>query len=164
MGDKFVDKLVDKLSAILTDKELLLATAESCTGGMISSAIIAYEGASKFFDRGFVTYSNDAKREMLGVSDNILRHYGAVSPQCAVAMALGALDKSNADISVSVTGIAGPSGGSEDKPVGLVYIAIAILGKEPQEHEFNFTGSRNEVRKAACQAALELLVEDASTI
>ncbi len=159
-----MDNLVKELSAILLEKVLLLATAESCTGGMISASITSQSGASKVFDRGFVTYSNNAKRESLGVSDNILRHYGAVSEQCAIAMALGALDKSDADISVSVTGIAESSGAMEEKPAGLVYIAIAILGKEPKGYEFNFTGSRKEIRSQTCEKALTILINAARAI
>ncbi len=159
-----MDNLVDKLRSILLEKELLLATAESCTGGMISSAIISRAGASNIFDRGFVTYSDISKIETLGVSDNILRHYGAVSSQCAVNMALGALEKSNADIALSVTGIAGAGGGSDEKPVGLVYIGIAMLGKEPESYEYNFSGDRSYVRKKACEKSLELLIEFISPV
>ncbi len=159
-----MDNLVNELSSALLEKGMLLATAESCTGGMISSAITSCAGSSAIFERGFVTYSDNAKRELLGVSENILRHYGAVSAGCAVAMALGALDKSNADISVSVTGIAGPDGGTDEKSVGLVYIAIAILGKEPEEYEFNFSGDRKEVRRQACETALKLLIDAVSSV
>ncbi len=161
-----MDNLVKELNSILLEKEVMLATAESCTGGMVPVAITSISGSSKVFDRGFVTYSNDAKRELLGVSDNILRHYGAVSEQCAVAMALGALDKSNADIAVSITGIADGGGQSDEneKPVGLVYIGIAILGKEPQSHEFNFLGNRTEIRNSSCEKALELLIDAARAI
>ena len=151
--------LVEELSNLLVEKKLKLATAESCTGGMISAAITQRAGSSNVFDRGFVTYTNVSKESMLGVSKNILLHYGAVSEQCADAMALGALKNSKADISVSVTGIAGPGGGSDEKPIGLVYIATCVRGKEPMVTENNFAGSRDDIREAACKKALSLLIE-----
>ncbi|MGH1377413.1 MAG: CinA family protein [Alphaproteobacteria bacterium] len=159
-----MDKLVDTLSKALLEKDLRLVTAESCTGGMISVAMTEREGSSAVFDRGFVTYSNSAKEEHLEVSPNIIRHYGAVSEQCADAMAIGALKNSKADISVSVTGIAGPGGGTEDKPLGLVYIGISITGREPQVTKCNFSGNRKEVRNQACEKALNLLIETVITV
>ncbi|PCJ97264.1 MAG: damage-inducible protein CinA [Zetaproteobacteria bacterium] len=158
-----MDNLVDTLSKALLKKELRLVTAESCTGGMISMAITERAGSSAVFDRGFVTYSNTAKQDHLNVSPNILNHYGAVSMQCADAMALGALENSKADIAVSVTGIAGP-GGSDKKPIGLVYIGIAVTGREPQVTECHFSGERSEVRKQACEKSLTLLIETTLTI
>ncbi len=154
-----MDDLVEKLSSILLAKELILTTAESCTGGMISSEIIAREGASKIFDRGFITYTDAAKKEMLNVADNIINTYGAVSEQCANAMVLGALDNSHADIAVSITGIAGPEGGTTDKPVGLVYIGSGFSWGEPKVTAFNFSGTRDEIRQQSCKAALEILIK-----
>ncbi len=156
--------LVEHLSNELRDKKLTLATAESCTGGMIASAMTDLAGSSDIFDRGFVTYSNQAKKDMLGVSDNILNEHGAVSAQCANAMVFGVLNNSSANIAVSVTGIAGPSGGSIEKPVGLVYIGVCIRGKEPVIEECFFKGSRSEVRKQTVEKALSLLLEAAFTI
>lgn len=156
--------LIEKLSHELRTKELVLATAESCTGGMIAASITGLAGSSDIFDRGFVTYSNQAKQEMLGVSINILNMYGAVSAQCADAMVIGALENSNSDIAVSVTGIAGPSGASEEKPVGLVYIGVCVRGKEPVIEECFFKGERDHVRQASVEKALELLLEAALTV
>ena len=156
--------MIEELSLILRERHLKLATAESCTGGLIAAAITSLAGSSDIFDRGFVTYSNDSKMDMLGVSSNVLNNYGAVSKQCADLMVLGALDKSDADIAVSVTGIAGPSGGSEDKPVGLVYIAVCVKGKEPIITENHFTGSRDEIRQASVVKALSLLIEAARAV
>ncbi len=156
---------VQELSRILKEKDLVLVTAESCTGGMIASAVTDLAGSSAIFDRGFVTYSNNAKIDLLDVSANILNHYGAVSAPCADAMALGALKNcANADISVSVTGIAGPGGATETKPVGLVYIGVCVRGKEPMVEECRFHGSRDEIRSLACDKAIALLVEAALTI
>ena len=159
-----MNNLVDTLSKALLEKELRLVTAESCTGGMISMVMTERAGSSAVFDRGFVTYSNTAKQDHLDVSPNILNHYGAVSMQCADAMALGALKNSKADIAVSVTGIAGPGGGSDDKPVGLVFIGVAVAGKEPNITECHFSGERHEVRKQACEKSLTLLIETVNTV
>ncbi len=157
--------LVHTLSEILLQKELKLVTAESCTGGMLSAVITERPGSSNVFDRGFVTYSNESKETMLGVSKNILRHYGAVSSQCAGAMAMCAIKKSKvAEISVAITGIAGPEGGSAEKPVGLVYIATCVTGKEPVITENYFAGDRQEIRESACRKGLSMLIEAASDV
>ena len=139
-------------------KGLLLATAESCTGGMISAALTEIAGSSNVFDRGFVTYSNQAKQDMLGVSPDTLAEYGAVSEQVAAEMAQGALNRSRGDIAVSVTGIAGP-GGSENKPEGRVCFGIAMAGRPTQTltHEFGAIG-RAVVRNASKDYALRLIV------
>jgi nicotinamide-nucleotide amidase len=137
---------------------ILIATAESCTGGMISAAITAIAGSSRVLDRGFVTYSNAAKMDMLGVSAETLDTQGAVSEQVAAEMAAGALKHSNATISVSVTGIAGP-GGSDFKPEGRVCFGIATNdGVETQQIDFGALG-RTGVREATVAHALELLLE-----
>ena len=137
---------------------ILIATAESCTGGMISAAITAIAGSSRVLDRGFVTYSNAAKMDMLGVSAETLDTRGAVSEQVAAEMAAGALKHSNATISVSVTGIAGP-GGSDFKPEGRVCFGIATNdGVETQQIDFGALG-RTGVREATVAHALELLLE-----
>lgn len=134
---------------------MTISTAESCTGGMIAAAITERPGASALFDRGFVTYSNNAKTEMLSVPAELLEKYGAVSEQCARAMAAGALKHSRADLAVSVTGIAGPDGGSPEKPVGLVYIGVALKKKEPEIYRHHFEGTRTQIRTQACKKALE---------
>jgi nicotinamide-nucleotide amidase len=167
MCDGFGDvimSLIENLSHELRSKELILTTAESCTGGMVAAAVTDLTGSSDVFERGFVTYSNTAKQEMLGVSPNIINTYGAVSAQCADAMVLGALENAPADIAVSVTGIAGPGGGSPDKPVGLVYIGACVRGKEPVIEECFFKGSRDDIRRQTVEKALGLLLEATFTV
>ncbi len=151
--------LAVKLSEHLRAKNLSLVTAESCTGGMIAVAMTDLAGSSDVFERGFITYSNESKHELLGVPDEILETHGAVSAECAKAMAEGALKNSRADIAVSVTGIAGPSGGSAEKPVGLVYIGTAKKGETPQAHKFISEGDRNQVRLSTRDQALTLLID-----
>ena len=136
-----------------------MATAESCTGGMIAAAMTELAGSSDVFERGFITYSNEAKQEMLGVPAEIIQQYGAVSPQCAEAMATGALQRSRAAIAVSVSGIAGPSGGSKEKPVGLVYIGYALENTPASHIKCEFHGDRAKIRSQATRKALELLIE-----
>jgi nicotinamide-nucleotide amidase len=139
-----------------------VATAESCTGGLVAAALTEVAGASDVFDRGFVTYSNDAKRDMLGVPEAVIAANGAVSAQTARAMAQGALAHSLADIAVSITGIAGPGGGSAEKPVGLVHFACARRGGRVVHVERRFgPHSRREIREAAVLQALDLLIEAA---
>lgn len=155
--DKVRNRAAD-LVALYRNRGLTLATAESCTGGLIAGLITAIPGSSDVFDRGLVTYSNEAKVECLGVAAAFLDSFGAVSPEVAEAMAAGALARSHADAIVSVTGIAGPGGGSPQKPVGLVYFGwgrrrgrdIATL-----EKRFGDLG-RDAVRSAAVAVALEL--------
>lgn len=141
----------------LESQKVMLATAESCTGGMIAAAMTDIAGSSAVFDRGFVTYSNAAKIAMLGVSAETLTRHGAVSPETALEMAAGALLHSDANIAVSVTGIAGPGGGSPEKPVGLVWFGVAGLGMPPAAQMHQFAGDRATVRAAAVDAALELV-------
>lgn len=149
--------LVKSLSKKLQDKGWMIATAESCTGGMIAAAMTDLTGSSALFDRGFVTYSNEAKMELLGVSRETLATYGAVSAEVAGEMVTGALLNSHADLAVSVTGIAGPGGGTMDKPVGLVYIATAIKGGEPHVSKNIFAGERADVRRQSVETALRQL-------
>ena len=139
-------------------ERLLLATAESCTGGLIAASLTAIPGSSAVVDRGFVTYSNEAKTEMLGVAAELIASKGAVSAEVARAMAEGALKHSRADIAVAVTGIAGPGGGSAEKPVGLVYIAAARRGggRLHKEKRLGDIG-RDEVREATVAEAFALL-------
>lgn len=136
---------------------LKLATAESCTAGLLSVLVTELAGGSKVFTHGFVTYSNEAKQEMLGVSAADLKRYGAVSEQVAIAMADGARKKSGATLAASTTGIAGPGGGSADKPVGLVYIASAREGYSTLCERRVFSGDRQQVRLQSVIAAIEML-------
>ncbi len=138
-------------------RKLLLATAESCTGGMVAAALTAIAGSSEVVERGFVTYSNRAKEEMLGVPHALLERHGAVSAEVAQAMAEGALGRASVDLAVAITGIAGPSGGSAAKPVGLVWLACGGRGTVAAESHV-FPGDRAAVRHAATQRALELLL------
>ncbi len=157
--------LSEHVITALREKELILTTAESCTGGMIASSVTDISGSSDIFDRGFITYSNQSKHDILGVSMNIFNTYGAVSAQCADAMVIGALETcKTASIALSVTGIAGPNGGTTEKPVGLVYIGVCLRGKEPSIEECFFKGSRAQIRSAATEKALGLLLEATVTI
>ncbi|MBQ1257991.1 MAG: competence/damage-inducible protein A [Clostridia bacterium] len=141
---------------MLKDRKKRVSFAESCTGGMLASSLVDISGASDVFDMSFVTYSNEAKSKLLGVDPGILTSFGAVSPECARAMAIGAREKSNADYALSITGIAGPDGGTEEKPVGLVYIGIADR-EGGWAHKFLFRGSREQVRISSVKHALNLL-------
>lgn len=141
---------------------LMIATAESCTGGLVSGALTAIAGSSAVVERGFVTYSNDAKSELLGVPAALIEGHGAVSEPVARAMADGALARSKAQVSVSVTGVAGPGGGTADKPVGLVHFgAVGPAGAIHAEHRFGDLG-REEVRLASVRVALGLLLDRVS--
>jgi len=156
------DSDVHERAALLLDRcrqaGLKLTTAESCTGGLLSAALTDIAGSSDVFDRGFVTYSNDAKMDMLGVSETILTSYGAVSEETARAMAAGALSESGADLAVAVTGIAGPGGGSDDRPIGLVHIAAAHRSGDIV-HQKNLFGDigRSAIRQASLIKALDLV-------
>lgn len=139
---------------------LKIATAESCTGGLVAGALTDIAGSSDVVDRGFVTYSNEAKQQMLGVSAKILRDHGAVSRETAQAMARGALGKAEADIAVAITGIAGPGGGSADKPVGLVHFAAASRGGALTHREMRYGDiGRGQVRHKSVLQALAMLNE-----
>lgn len=135
----------------------MVATAESCTGGMIAAALTDIAGSSSVLERGFVTYSNIAKTEMLGVPATLINTHGAVSPEVAIAMAVGAITKSRADVAVAVTGIAGPGGATDTKPVGRVYIATAVRKGKATAKEYTFSGDRAAVRLATAIEALERL-------
>lgn len=150
---------VGLLVRALKEKGWKIATAESCTGGLVAAAITDVAGSSEVFDRGFVTYSNAAKMEQLGVPNELLKKHGAVSPEVARAMAEGTLKHSDADVTVAITGIAGPSGGSADKPVGLVHFACAT--KQQTRHVEMRYGDlgRAAVRQAAVRQALHLVLE-----
>jgi nicotinamide-nucleotide amidase len=145
--------------AACRDKHVMLASAESCTGGMIGAILTDVAGSSDVFERGFVTYSNEAKHDMLGVPTSLIDEVGAVSEEVARAMAEGVIRHSNAQISVSVTGVAGPGGGSESKPVGLVHIAVAYEGHDTHHERHMFVGDRKEVRMQAVTAAFNLIMQ-----
>ncbi|EDX90932.1 CinA family protein [Alcanivorax sp. DG881] len=142
------------LAGSLAQQRLLLTTAESCTGGGIAETLTGIAGASAWFDRGFVTYSNEAKLSMLGVSQSTLDRFGAVSEATALEMARGAISHSGAHVSVAVTGIAGPDGGTPDKPVGTVWIAWGQKLGYAEARRFQFDGDRNAVRQQAILEAI----------
>ncbi|WP_428687784.1 CinA family protein [Roseibium sp.] len=147
--------LVTAALKALKTKGWMVATAESCTGGLICAALTEIAGSSEVVDRGFVTYSNEAKSDLLGVPSDLIQKVGAVSKEVAVAMADGALARSNAQVAVSVTGIAGPGGGSAEKPVGTVHIAIACENRPTEHVHCRFSGQgRQEIRLATVQTAL----------
>ena len=139
----------------LAQRGWMLVTAESCTGGWVGQAVTAVSGSSAWYERGYITYSNTAKCEMLGVQQATLDRHGAVSPQTAQEMAIGALNRSHAQISVSITGIAGPDGGTAMKPVGMVCFAWAARGGLVQQETRYFTGNREAVRRQAVAIALQ---------
>lgn len=157
MSDDRIRALAEAVLTRCRDKKLMIAAAESCTGGLIAGALTDIAGSSDVVERGFVTYSNRAKTEMLGVPAALVAWHGAVSAEVARAMAAGALAHAPVDLAVAVTGIAGPGGGSADKPVGLVHLATARRGgKVHSEHQV-FPGDRSEIRRATVERALELL-------
>ena len=148
--------LEDAVVKLLKKHSLTVSTVESCTGGLAAGRLVNVPGVSDVFKTGFITYSNKAKRKLVGVKKETLERYGAVSPETAREMALGAAKASGADVTVSVTGIAGPDGGSEEKPVGLVYMACFVCGNVWVER-FQFKGNRAKVREASVAAALTLM-------
>jgi len=151
------EALAARVVEVYAAKDLKLATAESCTGGLIGAALTDISGSSAVFERGFLTYSNEAKEEMLGVDPALLDAYGAVSGEVAVEMAAGALLWSEADVAVSVTGIAGPTGGTSEKPVGTVWFGVAALGAPVKAERRLFVGgSRSFVRGKTVETALQL--------
>lgn len=143
------------LVSLLMERGLTISTAESCTGGMISARLVNIPGASQVFEQGMVTYSNEAKMRLLGVKEETLKKFGAVSPQTAEEMAAGGAKAAGTDLCLSVTGIAGPGGGSAEKPVGLVYMACCLKGRTVTER-WQFSGSRKEVREQSAVRAMEL--------
>lgn len=151
--------LASEVLDALRVRKLMAATAESCTGGLIAGTLTEISGSSAVVDRGFVTYSNEAKAEMLGVSPSLINKAGAVSKDVAIAMAEGALQRSRADIAVSVTGIAGPGGGSPEKPVGTVHIAVARKGQPTRHlHCWFADRGRRAIRLETVQTALTALL------
>jgi nicotinamide-nucleotide amidase len=161
----FDAETVDLATAVLTACRAQgwhVATAESCTGGLVAAALTAIAGSSDVVDRSFVAYSNEAKTELLGVPEATLASVGAVSAETALAMAAGAVARAGVDLAVSIAGIAGPSGGSAEKPVGLVYLGVATKATCRSERHI-FPGDRNGIRRAAMLRALELLRDTART-
>ena len=158
MSDDRIQALAETVLARCREKKLMIATAESCTGGLIAGALTDIAGSSDVVERGFVTYSNRAKTEMLGVPAALIEKHGAVSAEVARAMAAGALAQAPVEIAVAVTGIAGPGGGSADKPVGLVHFGIARNGKHVRTEHHVFPGDRSAIRRATVVRALELLL------
>jgi len=152
-------KIESKVGEVLRKRQITLAVAESCTGGLISSRITDISGSSKYFKMGLVAYSNLIKENILGVSSSLLQKHGAVSRQVALEMAKGARLLAGTDIGVGVTGIAGPTGGTKKKPVGLVYIAL-VTDKKRIVKVFRFKGSRQDIKFQASEAALALIVAD----
>jgi nicotinamide-nucleotide amidase len=156
--DSALFELAARVGEALKAQGLMLATAESCTGGWIAQALTAVPGSSNWFERGFVTYTYISKREMLGVSQDTLSTHGAVSEPTVREMVTGALANSHAQIAVSVSGTAGPAGGTPDKPVGTVCFAWSIKNGEPKSALKRFTGDREAVRRQAVHFALEGLL------
>jgi len=153
------ETLAKSVLSACEERGLMLATAESCTGGMIAAALTAIPGSSSVVERGFVTYTNNAKHEMLGVPMELLERVGAVSEEVARAMAEGVLRAAPVQVSVSVTGIAGPGGATPEKPVGLVHIAVAKADRETRHGRYVFSGNRDAVRFQAVDAALTLILD-----
>jgi nicotinamide-nucleotide amidase len=159
MTEEDVTRLARMLGRACKRRGVSLATAESCTGGGVAAACTRIPGSSEWFERGMVTYTNVAKREMLGVAEETLAAHGAVSEEVAREMAAGALKHSHADISVAVTGIAGPTGGVPGKPVGTVHFAWAVRGGDIQARKFLFKGNRAAVRLQSVAVALQGLID-----
>jgi len=148
----------EKAVRLLCEKGYTVATAESCTGGLLAGRIVNVPGASQVFHEGYITYSNEAKARLLGVSEETLMQYGAVSEETAAEMAVGAACKAGSNAALSTTGVAGPEGGTAEKPVGLVYIGCCVNG-EVTVKEYRLTGNREENRQSAVVNALKLLCE-----
>ena len=159
MAADALEALAARVGERLKQQGRMLATAESCTGGWVAQAVTSVSGSSDWFDRGFVTYSNDAKRDMLGVSAETLAARGAVSEETAREMAAGALGRSRAWAALAITGVAGPTGGTPDKPVGMVCFAWALRGGAVESETRRFQGDREAVRRQSVQHSLQGLLE-----
>jgi len=159
MTDKTVRALAGEVALLLTEKKLTLAVAESCTGGALCQALTDIPGSSAWFDRGFITYSNQAKVDMLGVSSALLDQYGAVSFETARAMVEGVHGHSNAELAIAITGIAGPEGGTAQKPVGTVFFGIGQKGQAVKIDKRRFKGERGEVRARSVEFVLKALLK-----
>lgn len=159
MTEDDVTERARQLGRACRKRRVMVATAESCTGGGVATAITRISGSAKWFDRGFVTYHNLAKREMLGVDAKTLKEHGAVSEEVAIQMAAGAIARSHADVAVAITGIAGPTGAAPGKPVGTVHFAWATRGGVIQARRFLFKGGRVAVRMQSVYIALQGLID-----
>jgi nicotinamide-nucleotide amidase len=157
-----LDWIANRVGEQLKTKGLVLVTAESCTGGWVAQAVTSVSGSSEWFDRGFVTYSNEAKREMLGVRGETLEQHGAVSEETAREMAAGALAASRADLAVAITGVAGPTGGTPQKPVGMVCFAWALRGGAVESATRHFDGDREAVRRQSVMFGLQGVLDRAA--
>lgn len=153
-----INELVQKIGQLLKEKQWKLGVAESCTGGLVAGALTALSGSSDWFDRGYVVYSDQAKQDLLKIPLNLLKRYSAYSEETAKAMALGVIKQSSVDVSFSTTGIAGPTGGTKEKPVGSVYFAWANRQGAVRTLFRYFSGNRQEIREQAVQIALEGLL------
>ncbi len=161
----FASTLLDEARALLEScrkQKLTIATAESCTGGLISALLTEIPGSSEVFVVGFITYANDAKHALVGVDKKLIEQHGAVSAEVATSMAEGALHTGHVDLAVAVTGIAGPAGGNTSKPVGTVHIAVAAKNKPTLQRVHHFTGDRSAIRIASVEAAVRLLSKQLS--
>ena len=155
INDSDLQQLAEQVGQALRQRQWMLCAAESCTGGWVAKILTDVVGSSAWFERGFVTYTNVSKQEMLGVEARILDEHGAVSEATVQGMASGALQHSHADISLAITGIAGPGGGTEAKPVGLVWFAWGIRDTAVHSEQHVFDGDREAVRRQAVQTALQ---------
>ena len=159
MDDSTLQDLAIKIGSALARQGLMLASAESCTGGWLGQTITSIAGSSAWYERGFITYTDISKREMLGVSSTTLEQYGAVSEEIAYEMAEGAIARSHAQVSVAVTGIAGPGGGTAKKPVGMICFAWIIKDGLARTETRYFSGSREEIRQQAVAGALQGVID-----
>jgi nicotinamide-nucleotide amidase len=155
-------RLAEQLIAQLQNRQWKMTCAESCTGGWLAKSITDISGSSAIFERGYITYSNQAKTDMLGVTDETLHHFGAVSEETVREMVDGALMAAHADLAVAISGIAGPGGGSAEKPVGLVCFGWQQSGHPARSEKYLFKGDRESIRRQAVKHALELLLKIAS--
>jgi nicotinamide-nucleotide amidase len=163
LSDSALRSLAQKAGALLLATRRRVATAESCTGGWVAKCLTDIAGSSQWFERGYVTYSNLAKEQSIGVAPGVIDTFGAVSRPTAEQMAAGALHDSGADVAVAVSGIAGPDGGSADKPVGMVWFALAQRAAAPVAEQHLFAGDREAIRRAAVATALKLVIAAAQT-
>ena len=159
MDDLMLQDLAIKVGVALAQQGLLLATAESCTGGLLGQTITSIAGSSSWYDRGFITYATGSKHEMLGVSNSTLEQYGAVSEQTASEMAAGVITHSHAQVAVSITGIAGPDGGTAEKPVGMICFAWMMKDGLACAETRYFTGYREEIRRRSVAEALQGVID-----
>jgi nicotinamide-nucleotide amidase len=158
LGDSALRALAERAGSLLLAKRWRVVTAESCTGGWVAKCLTDVPGSSQWFDRGYVTYSNEAKEQSIGVAASVIATFGAVSRPTVEQMAAGALHASGADLAVAITGIAGPDGGTAAKPVGLVWLALASRATAPLVQQHFFKGDREAIRRAAVVAALNLVI------